>query len=213
MECELVEVAGGDRSHALSAWTSTHRDLDPERILRIPDLLALLTAGSDGEEHGTPFEKSYIQFLIRVDTVTHYQLLKHRIGVSINTESARYKELKSPTCHVPDYFSEDSKALLRLHFNTSVLYYQTVLKHEEERLGRKRAKEAARFFLPLANELTMDISFSWRSFAHFQRLRNAEGAQREINELAKRMLQLVSDLPDKPFEHTIAAYRAAGRLP
>jgi hypothetical protein len=39
---ELIGHYGGDREHALSAWTSTHRDLTPEKIDRIPKLLEFL---------------------------------------------------------------------------------------------------------------------------------------------------------------------------
>ena len=46
------------------------------------------------EGHHTPFEKSSLHFLVTVDQATHIHLLKHRIGVAINGESARYKELK-----------------------------------------------------------------------------------------------------------------------
>ena len=216
MECELTGHYGGDITHALAAWTSTHRDLDPERTLRIPDLLRMLACPPENsdEEHGTPFEKSYIGFLIRVDTVTHYQTLKHRIGVSCNTESARYKQLKEPTCHVPEDWPFWWQEAIRSHFKSSIYLYETALEElEKHGLSRKRAKESARFFLPLANELSMDVSFSWRSFVHFQALRNHDTAQVEINKLAERMLYLVETLPGRPFEHSIAAYRHAGKLP
>jgi flavin-dependent thymidylate synthase len=215
VNCELTGHYGGDLTHALSAWTSTLRYLDPERELRIPDLLRMLAKPSENsdQDHGTPFEKSYIGFLVRVDTVTHYQILKHRIGVSANTESARYKELLGESCHVPDDWPLALQQKLEGRFKMAVKDYKAAIAELEPLLGRKRAKESARFFLPLANELTMDVSFNWRSFVAFQSLRNHESAQREINQLAKQMLQLVNDLPGKPFEHSIAAYRNAGKLP
>jgi flavin-dependent thymidylate synthase len=205
MRCELTGHFGGDTTHALSAWTSTHRELDPARILRIPDLLALLAAGSDGNEHGTPFEKSYIQFLIRVDTVTHYQILKHRIGVSANTESARYKTLSDATGHVPGDWPQTWQERLAGHHSNSVRLYKQALNELEPLLGKKRAKESARFFLPLSNELTMDVSFNFRSFVAFQRLRNADGAQREINQLSDTMLEQVRSVGD--FEHSLSAFK------
>jgi thymidylate synthase ThyX len=52
----------------------------------------------------------------------------------------------------------------------------------------------------------MDVSFNWRSFAHFQKLRNSEHAQLEVRELAEQMLQLVKDIPGNPFEKTIKAF-------
>ena len=39
---ELIDVYGSDLTHACSAWTSTSRDLTPEKIERIPELLKML---------------------------------------------------------------------------------------------------------------------------------------------------------------------------
>lgn len=58
---------------------------------------------------------------------------------------------------------------------------------------RKRAKEVARFYLPYGNQILSDISFNFRSFMHFQKLRNADDAQKEICRLAKEMLDLVRE--------------------
>ena len=87
---ELLGYYGSDQVHACSAWTSTSRDLSDEKIQRIPKLLKMLADAG----HHTPFEKSSLHFLVDTDIASHIHLLKHRIGVSINGESARYKEIK-----------------------------------------------------------------------------------------------------------------------
>ena len=74
-------------------------------------------------------------------------------------------------------------------------------------LGRKRAKESARFFKTMNSQITMDISFNFRSFAHFQGLRNSEHAQVEVRELAQQMLELVKTIEGNPFEQTIKAFK------
>jgi thymidylate synthase ThyX len=94
---ELLGYYGNDTVHAQSAWTSTSRDLSDDKIKRIPALLKMLAQ----EGHHTPFEKSSLHFLVTVDQATHIHLLKHRIGVSINGESARYKELKEDKAYIP----------------------------------------------------------------------------------------------------------------
>ena len=81
---ELIGHYGGDTTHAMSAWTSTVRDLNEEKRNRIPKLLEFLVKGSDGKSHETPFEKSTLHFLVKTDIASHIHLLKHRIGVSIN---------------------------------------------------------------------------------------------------------------------------------
>ena len=95
---ELLGYYGTDLVHAQSAWTSTSRDLSEEKLERVDKLLTMLAT----EGHHTPFEKSSLHFLVTVDQATHIHLLKHRIGVSINGESARYKELKEDNTYLPD---------------------------------------------------------------------------------------------------------------
>jgi thymidylate synthase ThyX len=52
----------------------------------------------------------------------------------------------------------------------------------------------------------MDIMFNWRSFAHFQQLRNSEHSQAEVRELAQMMLDLVKNIEGNPFDYTIKAF-------
>lgn len=199
---ELIGYYGGDVSHALSAWTSTSRELSPEKEARIPALLKMLAEAG----HHTPFEKSTLHFLVRCDTASHIHLLKHRVGVSVNAESARYKELKAATALIPADWPDYLQIELSQHFQCSVELYHEALAHLEPVLGRKRAKESARFLLPYANQLTLDVSFNFRSFQHFLGLRMKPDAQKEIREIAEDMLSLVRGIEGAPFQHTLAAF-------
>ena len=200
---QLTGWYGSDETHALSAWTSTSRELTDEKKDRIPNLLKMLA----DQGHHTVFEKSSLQFLVTVDTSVHVQLLKHRIGVSINAESARYKELKDDKYYVPRDWPNDEKARYIAFMEDALLKYHECL----ERLvaggmDRKRAKESARFYLPYGNQITADIMFNWRSFNHFLGLRMKPAAQREICWLAEEMLKQVKEIPGDPFKHTIQAF-------
>jgi len=216
---ELIGYYGDDAIHASSAWTSTSRDLTQEKIERIPKLLKMLAS----EGHHTPSEKSSLHFLVNVDQATHIHLLKHRIGVSINGESARYKELKEDKTYLPvdwNLKSDGFNTRFNLHFDGSGTWNDILLAYTELGndlyhkslesltlvLGRKRAKETARFFKTFNSQITMDVMFNWRSFAHFQQLRNSEHAQVEVREVAQKMLKLVSELEGNPFKHTIDAF-------
>jgi thymidylate synthase ThyX len=86
------------------------------------------------------------------------------------------------------------------------MLYHEALHELESILGRARAKESARYFKTMNSQLTLDIMFNFRSFVHFQRLRNAPTAQHEVRLLASEMLRLVKNIEGNPFEHTIKAF-------
>jgi thymidylate synthase (FAD) len=198
---ELIGFYGGDESHALSAWTSTSRDLTDEKRDRIPKLLKMLAENG----HETPFEKSSLHFLCTTEIATHIHLIKHRIGVSVNGESARYKELKDDKYYVPTDWDEEEKSKYVEHMEASLKRYHEVLTRLEKKgVSRKRAKESARMYVPYGNQLTADVMFNFRSFVHFLRLRYSTHAQLEVRDLAGEMLRLVKDTGQ--FNATLEAF-------
>lgn len=187
---ELVGFYGSDETHALSAWTSTSRDLNDEKRGRMGKLLTMLATNG----HHTPFEKSSLHFLVTTDIATHIHILKHRVGVSVNGESARYKKLQEEKLYVPIDWPEDEQVKLINHYQESFKkYHDTLERLVAQGFSRKRAKESARFYLPYNHQLTADVMFNFRSFMHFQGLRNEDGAQLEVQNLAKDMLRLTSE--------------------
>jgi thymidylate synthase (FAD) len=185
---ELIGIYGSDETHALSAWTSTSRELTNEKKDRMNKLLNMLAK----EGHHTVFEKSSLHFLITTEIATHIQILKHRVGVSVNAESARYKELKDDKFHVPADWSEDEQSKLVQHCQDCFQrYHETLTRLIADGMLKKRAKESARFYLPYANQITADVMFNFRSFMHFMGLRNSVHAQLEIRDVADKMLKLV----------------------
>ncbi len=200
---ELIGYYGDDLVHACSAWTSTSRELNDKKIKRVGKLLNMLA--TDG--HHTPFEKSSLHFLVDTDIASHIHLLKHRIGVSINGESARYKEIKEDKYLIPEDWPEHWQKRLKKHSEAGNVLYHEIIKDLEESLGRKRVKESARFFKGYNSQIGADIMFNWRSFFHFLNLRNKADAQKEIREVAARMLELVKNIEGNPFKQTISAFK------
>lgn len=219
---ELIGYYGSDKIIALSAWTSTARNLSPEKEARIPNMIESLWMNG----HETPFEKGVVHFLVDTDIASHIHFLKHRIA-SFNGESARYKELKEDKFYLPEdwagignsenlpnpwgsdliYAHESNwKEILESYNELGNLYYHNALKDLTEKLGRARAKESARYFKTYASQLEGDVSFNMRSFANFLKLRNSPHAQLEIRELAQQMLELVKNIDGNPFEHTLNAF-------
>jgi thymidylate synthase (FAD) len=218
---ELLGYYGSDIAHAQSAWVSTSRELTEDKLQRIDKLLNMLAS----QGHHTPFEKSSLHFLVTTDIATHIQVLKHRIGISINAESARYKELQENKYYIPnDWHTIEVKSNL-LDFNYckeegdkwadileeytklgNFLYHKS-LGELTPILGRKRAKESARFFKTYNSQITYDVMFNFRSFVHFLGLRNSEHAQVEIRDIAINMLELIKNIEGNPFNHTLKAFK------
>lgn len=201
---ELIGFYGSDETHALSAWTSTSRDLSEEKTNRIPQLLKMLAEN----EHHSVFEKSSLHFLVTTDIASHIHLLKHRIGVSINAESARYKELKDDKFYVPEDWDDEEKNLYIEHMEISIKkYHDSLSRLVKKGMSRKRAKESARLYLPYGNQITADVMFNFRSFYHFLKLRYSTHAQLEIRNIARDMLHLVKDT--EKFNDTLNAFGLA----
>jgi flavin-dependent thymidylate synthase len=255
----LISYYGGDESHCLSAWQSTCLDNQDSLLPLYQESVNDGTSGArrinslfeDTKKnrrqspknllfnlanagHHTPFEKSALHFQVRADVASHIQFLKHRIGVSINTESARYKELPDkwylPSdwaafdgtgIHLVEDLSEDlaeypefNKAgdiidLLDSYSELGHKLYHLTCDRLTPVVGRKRAKECSRYFLPYCKQVDFDVMFNFRSFVHFQRLRNSSDAQLEIQEIAQKMLSLVECIPGNPFQLSLEAFGLA----
>lgn len=211
---ELLGFYGSDEIIACSAWTSTSRELNEDKKQRIPKLIDMLWKNG----HETPFEKGMVHFLVDTEIASHIHLLKHRIS-SFNGESARYKELKEDKYYIPsdwknipykgkdaEYDNKDWDNVLKSYIQLGDRLYHEALENITPILGRKRAKESARFFKTYASQIQGDVSFNMRSFANFLKLRNSEHAQLEIREVAQQMLKLVQEIPGNPFQATLNSW-------
>jgi thymidylate synthase (FAD) len=222
---ELLGFYGSDEVIACSAWTSTSRELTEDKKARIPALINFLWSNG----HETPFEKATVHFLVDCDIASHIHLLKHRIA-SINAESARYKELQEDKFYLPEdwtnikssephiLYDEDVYSdlnnwsdILQRYTEMGNRFYHKALEDLTPILGRKRAKESARYFKTYNSQIQADVQFNMRSFANFLKLRNSEHAQVEIREIAQQMLDLVKSIEGNPFEQTIKSITKNGK--
>ena len=213
---ELIGHYGSDEVISCSAWTSTSRDLTEKKRARIGKLINMLWS----EGHETPFEKGVVHFLVDTDIASHIHLLKHRIS-SLNAESARYKELKEDKYYIPEDWNDIKRernthqgkvteswaSILKRYTREGNNLYHQCLADLEPVLGRKRAKESARFFKTYNSQIQADVMFNMRSFANFIQLRNSEHAQKEIREIAQQMWDLVESIDGNPFRHTLQAIK------
>lgn len=201
---ELIGYYGSDEVIACSAWTSTSRNLTEEKRNRIEDLIKMLWSNG----HETPFEKGIVHFLVKSDIASHIHLLKHRIS-SINAESARYKELKEDKYYIPYDWPIEWIDKLKNYTDQGLKLYHECLNSltNNYRIDKKRAKESARFFRSYNTQIEADVMFNMRSFANFLKLRNNEHAQKEIQEIAKKMEASIRSIEGQPFKYTLNAFK------
>jgi len=224
---ELIGFYGDDETIACSAWTSTSRKLTDEKKARVSKLINMLWS----EGHETPFEKGVIHFIVDTDIASHIHLLKHRIS-SLNAESARYKELKEDKYFLPEDWGDVKSSryiawlddfsfgvngekwtdILENYTNLGNNLYHQCIADLEPVLGRKRAKESARFFKTYNSQIQADVMFNMRSFANFVQLRNSKHAQLEIRDIAAEMLRIVTDIAGEPFKATLKAFEERREL-
>lgn len=148
-------------------------------------------------KHGTPFEHSLITFRVKAPLAIVQQMLRHRVGVSPNMESHRYKE-PDYKFYVPMKFREQAKS----NRQASVVSERSLESNETIRLlategmkdaiGRYRVllelgvpREQARLVLPHGMYTNGYFTFNVRSLLHFVSLRDKPDAQWEIQQYAK----------------------------
>lgn len=198
---ELIGIFGDDITPAEAAWYSTAKEVTEARLKRVPAMLQMLAT----ESHSVPFEHTLISFRVTSEIATHIHVLKHRIGVSTSSQSARYMELREDLYYVPEDWPIDLRLRLAKHAVDSFDKYHTVLAElVDGGMDRKRAKESARFFLPYATQIRYRVTFNLLSFVHFQSLRNTDHAQDEIQLIAAEMLRLVKE--SGKFENALKAW-------
>lgn len=220
---ELIGWYGGDKAVARAAWTSTQVDVDSKTPEQIRDLLVnKLWNNGSGKPHKTPFERAIVEFNITCEQASHIHLIKHRLA-NINGESARYKELKEDKFYLPEdwkgitaqslkgsilskHNGKDWYDILRNHTEISNELYHASLEDVAKVLGRKRAKESARFFKTMNSQLTLSVMMNMSCFKNFVTLRNDDAAQREIAYIARDMVDAVKNIEGNPFKSIMEAF-------
>jgi thymidylate synthase (FAD) len=152
-------------------------------------------------KHGTPFEHNFFKWHVRAPIFVFREWHRHRIGVSINEESARYTPLKGdfyvpdrddireqhgrPGAYTFERVEDDMKAETVQRIMES--QYQEAYAAYEWMMGEGIAKEIARAVLPVGIYSQMIWTCNARSLMNFLSLRNHPTALREIRVYAQAM--------------------------
>lgn len=192
IEVRLLGSFGSDRTIAESAWVSTGIDGNTRTDEQVENLIGRLAT----EGHGVPFESVIFRFYIKCPRYIETQILKHRIS-SVNGLSARYRQVPAEYYNPGEdlMLSHDHEAYFRICQEANEWYEKALA---EIRIAKKaglasdedlkRAKEIFRGILPQAQMTELNMTVNLRSLANFIRLRNDVHAQKEIQEVAQKMM-------------------------
>ena len=189
---------------------------------KVEDLLEYLASN----QHTSPFRFSSFVFGMTTDIATHIQKLKHKVILEAeNGESARYKELKEDKIYLPEdwkgcLLSQESLAQSNGIYGLNATWltaledysilgnklYHRCLEDLTPILGRKRAKESARYFKTMNSQITLSVMMNMSCFYNFYSLRADDAAQIEIQDIANQMLECIKTIPNNPFKHTLNAF-------
>lgn len=196
----LIDVMGNDLSvdrAARVSFASENEARPPEKTERLIKYLAK-------HNHWTPFAHTAITLRMTAPIPIRTQCFKHKQGFVENEESRRY------VCYVPDVFlpewrekadnkkqgsggvisPEKSEVITRLYKNqvyTAILTY-------EELINRGVCEEQARFVLPQGCFVNWYWTGSLSAYARFYKQRTDPHAQKEIQDLAKQVGEVIEPL-------------------
>ena len=199
---QLVQNVGNDKSIVNAARVSFGGDsVDSSITPKDAKLIKYLLE----HNHGSPFEHNSITFKVVLPIFIARQWMRHRVGTSYNEISGRYVEVKD-VVYTPDSFRQQAKSNRQASVDADDSLNQDTA-HNIWREGYYNAKQAydallelgvtreqARGILPQAMFTEMYFTCNLRSLFHFVHLRDHAGAQWEIQQYAKAMLELVRPL-------------------
>ena len=192
---KLLDVMGSDEEVENAARISYGKGT--RKVSQTRNLIRYLIR----HKHTSPLEMCEVKFHIKLPIFIMRQLVRHRMA-NLNEYSGRYS-IMSDEFYLPeaDYLQKQSttnnqgreevipnKGLLQFEFNRiydgAQIAYENLLNHE-------LTKELARAVLPVANYTECIWKIDLHNFFQFVKLRADKHAQREIQDYANAMYELV----------------------
>jgi len=171
----LVEYMGGDESvirNARRCWRSEAKSNEESDRNLIRHLLR--------KGHMSPFEAMVFTFDVKCPIFVARQWMRHRIG-SFNEESLRYC-VAERDYFIPSGLNQQQLAFWKMYNDEQFDRYNL--------LTQTMPKEQARSILPLGTYTKFYWTVNGRSLMNFLKLRLDKGAQAEIREYAKVILDM-----------------------
>lgn len=154
-------------------------------------------------EHWVPFSHPHITLRMAAPIPIRVQCFKHKIGFSESEESRRYISTK-PVLYMPEAFRSAAASVKQgsgdVHpdsgdwWITYKQYGEAMIGVYESMIEDGVCPEQARFILPQGCEVNWVWTGSLYAFANFYNQRSDPHAQKEIQELAEQVNQIIEPL-------------------
>lgn len=218
MKAELIDYMGSDLSVVNAARVSFDKRSDYEIVESEPDpeegwiALEFVLKEDDKKlinylakhDHWTPFAHTSISLRMQAPVPIRTQCFKHKQGFVENEESRRYISA-TPALFVPDILRSAPVGSIKQgsggeHHDSEfwkreyTLLAQTCISTYEQMIADGVAPEQARFVLPQGCEVQWIWTGNLYAFANFYLKRTDPHAQREIQDLAKMVGEIIEPL-------------------
>jgi thymidylate synthase (FAD) len=207
MTVELVKSSANDSDVLFAARVSTKGEQSLQDVEADASRSVGLIRYLMRDRHGSPFEHNSMTFFVQAPIFVFREFMRHRIGISYNEESGRYRELR-PVFYVPgperklrqegkpgaytfvDGTPEQHEIVTRATKDACRAAYAAY----QEMLAAGVAREVARIVLPVTTYSSMYVTLNARSMMSFLSLRTKREdstfpsfPQREIEMVAEEM--------------------------
>lgn len=214
MKCDFVDHMGSDLSVVNAARVSFDKESDwdyssfeshdegGQETLK-PDDVRLINYLAK-HDHWTPFAHTSVQLRMQAPIPIRTQCFKHKQGLVENEESRRYISGR-PELFVPKFFRSKPEGSIKqgsgdIHPDTNIITEiykrkcEDLIDFYEAMIRNGVCPEQTRFALPQGVEVNWIWTGNLYAFANFYNKRTDSHAQKEIQDLAKMVGEIVEPL-------------------
>ena len=199
MKVEHIDHMGNDDSVVNAARVSFAKQADQytdEQNARLINYLARYS-------HWSPFAHAFVTLRFKAPIAIHAQCVKHQIGFAMNTVSRRYVS-DAPELFIPEFRLAPEGSIKQgsggIHPENALIqqtyesFCDMVIKLYIDMIDKGVAPEQARFVLPQGVMTEWVWSGSLQAWARFYNQRSDSHAQKEIQDLAYMVGDIIEPL-------------------
>ena len=204
MKVELISYSNlGEKVCGIASKTCVSKNIPDVNDNVMKSLRSAISSG-----HEAVLEHWSATFAVSgVSRALTHQLVRHRL-CSFSQQSQRYVDMDGFDYVVPESILNRPDSLEQFEWGMKAIQkvYKTLLAYGID-------MEDARYILPNACTTNIIVSMNARQLRHFFALRCCNRAQKEIKELADKMLELVKEVAPTIFENAGPSCVQAGYCP